>query len=385
MSTSLAEQLQRLAVPQTTVLKRDKKRASLLFDPKEAAGLKRETVYQIGLEGLEELISKNDVFEQFRNSLFHITSRDFERSVQDNEANRKVDKTIRKFLVLLSPCFLLNCSHKALEWLINRYSINEYNREDLLMLILPYHESNIFVRVLQLLQFKDSSDSFYFLKALQKPGIHLPKQSLLQHAAGDSGFLKFITKYIMLLLKFHEKHNLLTVAFNFYCSVFAGAIEYSEEVTEDQVSQMLPLILKGLNSAVADFCAASYVVTARLVAKSNFSDKLLDKFVEKLSNVNVPGLKTEMCLVLIVLYQSQKQYSNMPVTAMASLSEKDWLPKTLQELNNSGSYILPLLDKLFKRCVEEGVNNNITLALDLVKNCLMEIKLEDSDVPTILQ
>ncbi|XP_018577691.1 HEAT repeat-containing protein 1 [Anoplophora glabripennis] len=384
MSTSLAEQLQRLAVPQTTVLKRDKKRASLLFDPKEAAGLKRETVYQIGLEGLEELISKNEVFSQFKNSLFHITSRDFERSVHDDEANHKLDKTIRKFLVLLSPYFLLNCSHKALEWLINRYSINEYNREDLLMLILPYHESNIFVRLLQLLRFKDSRDSFYFLKALQKPGVHLPKQSLLQHAASDSSFLKFVTKYIKLLLKFHEKPSVLTVAFNFYCSVFAGAVEYSEKVTEDQVSHILPLIIKGLNSPVADFCAASYVVTARLVTKSSFSDKLLDKLVEKLCDIHVLGLKTEMCLVLIVLYQSQKQYNNVPVTAVASLSEKEWLPKTLQELNNSGSYILPLLEKLVKRCTEEGINNNLTIAHELIKNCLKHIKLEDADVANIL-
>lgn len=62
MSTSLAEQLQRLALPQTSVLAHSKKKASLLFDSKEAAGLKRETVYQIGLEGLEELIEKNPNF-----------------------------------------------------------------------------------------------------------------------------------------------------------------------------------------------------------------------------------------------------------------------------------------------------------------------------------
>ncbi|KAJ8918485.1 hypothetical protein NQ315_008182 [Exocentrus adspersus] len=380
MSTSLAEQLQRLSVPQTTILTRDKKRASLLFDPKEAAGLKRETVYQIGLEGLEELISKNEVFGQFKSSLFHITSKDFERSVQDVEANRKLDKTIRKFLVLLSPYFLLNSTHKALEWLVNRYSINEYNREDLLMLILPYHESNIFVRVLQLLQIKDSNDSFYFLKALQKPGVHLPKQSLLQHAAGNSGFLKFVTKYIMLLLKFHEKPNLLTVAFNYYCSVFAGALEYSREVSEDQVSQMLPLILKGLNSPIPNFCAASYIVTARLVTKSNYSDKLLDKLVEKLSDIKVPGLKTEMCLVLIVLYQSQKQYTSMPLTAVTSLSEKDWLPKVLSDLSYSGSYILPFLEILVKKCTEEGTNNELKTGRDLVKNCLIQIKLEDDNV-----
>ena len=47
--TSLAKQLQRLAVPHTqTVLDQDKKRASLLFDPKEAANLDRETVFALG-------------------------------------------------------------------------------------------------------------------------------------------------------------------------------------------------------------------------------------------------------------------------------------------------------------------------------------------------
>ncbi|KAJ8929225.1 hypothetical protein NQ314_018104 [Rhamnusium bicolor] len=385
MSTSLAEQLKRLTVPQTTVLKRDKKRASLLFDAKEAAGLKRETVFQIGLEGLEELISKNEIFDEYRNSLFHITSRDFERSVQDTETNKKLDKTLRKFLLLLSPYFLLNCTHKVLEWLINRYSVNEYNREDLLMLILPYHESNIFVRVLQLLQFKDSNDSFYFLKTLQKPGVHLPKQSLLNTAANNSGFLKFVTKYIMMLIKFHEKPNLLTVAFNFYCSVFAGAIEYSEEVTEDQVSQILPLLLKGLNSHISDFCAASYVVTARLVAKANLSNILLDKFVEKISSIKVAGLKTEACLVLLVVYQSQKQYCNVPHKAVANLSEIEWLPKVLEDLNTSGSYILPFLEKLVKRCTEEGINNDLELARDLVKKILDVVKLEDSYTAIVLR
>ena len=50
--TSLAQQLQRLAVPHTrTVLATDKRRASLLFDPKEAANLDRETVYALGRLG----------------------------------------------------------------------------------------------------------------------------------------------------------------------------------------------------------------------------------------------------------------------------------------------------------------------------------------------
>lgn len=48
MTTSLAEQLKKLRTPQTGILLQDKKRASLLFDPREAANLDRETVLSIG-------------------------------------------------------------------------------------------------------------------------------------------------------------------------------------------------------------------------------------------------------------------------------------------------------------------------------------------------
>lgn len=48
MATSLARQLEQLKTPQTSLLHQTKKRASLLFDPREAANLDRETVLSIG-------------------------------------------------------------------------------------------------------------------------------------------------------------------------------------------------------------------------------------------------------------------------------------------------------------------------------------------------
>jgi U3 small nucleolar RNA-associated protein 10 len=49
MSTSLAEQLKKLAVPQTNVLIQGKVRPSLLFDPREAAKFDRDTFYETGI------------------------------------------------------------------------------------------------------------------------------------------------------------------------------------------------------------------------------------------------------------------------------------------------------------------------------------------------
>lgn len=49
MSTSLAEQLKKLAVPQTSILIQGKTRPSLLFDPREAAKFDRDIFYETGI------------------------------------------------------------------------------------------------------------------------------------------------------------------------------------------------------------------------------------------------------------------------------------------------------------------------------------------------
>jgi hypothetical protein len=73
-----------------------------------------------GVSGLDELVKLNPRFEEFYRNLFDLSSRSLERSVEDKKANKILNKLIRRFLLLLSPYFLLKASHKALEWLINR-------------------------------------------------------------------------------------------------------------------------------------------------------------------------------------------------------------------------------------------------------------------------
>ncbi|XP_076255308.1 HEAT repeat containing 1 homolog l(2)k09022 [Rhynchophorus ferrugineus] len=376
MTTSLAQQLQKLAVPQTSLLKESKERASLLFNPKEAAGLKKDIVYQIGLEGLEDLISKNGVFEEFRKSLFHITSKNFERSIQTKEDNKKVDKAIKRFLLLLSPYFMINSSHKALEWLIYRYMIHEYNRNEVLMLILPYHETNIFVRMLQLLNFRDSNDSFHFLKHLQRPGVHLTKQSLLNHAVSNSGFLKFTSTMVQNIIEVHENLNILTVLFNYYCTVFTGVIEYSPDINENQISQMLPIILNGLSSPIPDYAAATYVVLARLLVKSSLRTILLDKIMEKLSNIQSKHFKLEIVLVMLVVYQSQTHYDCISNTVIKNISGITWFSQCLQYLNLNGNYIYPFLKVLVKKSTEYGLDKENVWSRQLLLNLLDELKLD---------
>lgn len=100
----------------------------------------------LGQSGLQELVKLSLLFEDFKTTLFAQSTVNFERAVQDATVNKKLDAEVTKFLLLLSPYFLLNASHKALEWLIYRYHIHQYSRDQFILFILPYHETRMFVR-----------------------------------------------------------------------------------------------------------------------------------------------------------------------------------------------------------------------------------------------
>jgi len=184
MSTALAQQLQKLAAPQSTVTLADaRSRASVLFDPKEAAKMDRRSIYNIGITGLQELTDFNPDFKEFQLTLFDEATLTLERSVELPEVNNMLDAAIGKFLRLLSPYLLLRPAHLAFEWLLRRFQVHEYNRREVMALIMPYHETKIFIMILQTMRLRSSDADWYWLRPLQRPGVSLAKTTIINRAA----------------------------------------------------------------------------------------------------------------------------------------------------------------------------------------------------------
>ena len=76
--------------------------------------------FSVGINGLEELETIDPSFAEFESALFGDSSITFERSVKSKDVNDKLDETIQKFLIKVSPFCLLKPAHKAIEWLIHR-------------------------------------------------------------------------------------------------------------------------------------------------------------------------------------------------------------------------------------------------------------------------
>ncbi|CAG4972998.1 unnamed protein product [Colias eurytheme] len=317
-ATSLSEQLQKLAAPQTSIYKDNKKRVSLLFDPKEAALKDRDTFYEIGISGLKELIALYEGFCVYEDSLFSLSSKDFERAVQTKEVNRNLDQTIEKFLLQLSPYFLLQSSHKALEWLVNRYHIHEYNQDAIMALILPYHDTKIFVRFVQILHIK--STQWKWLEPVQTHGVALSKLTLYQQCVSNTSTLQFIAKTtVKYVTQFGDRATHLNTVFAFFCSSTIGTMNNVHNVSEAIVSALLPTLMEALESQVADFRSCAYVIFGFLMTKGKLKNKTINEIIDKLLASEFE-INPDVVLLINLIYANQKHMHKMSEFVLNNIS-----------------------------------------------------------------
>ncbi|XP_034252662.1 HEAT repeat-containing protein 1 [Thrips palmi] len=391
MATSLAAQLQKLRAPQTSILHQDKKRASLLFDPKEASNYDRQTIYELGVAGLEELKTLNARFSEFESSLFDVSSLSFERAVQSKEANRKLDKSIRKFFYLLSPYFLLKPAHKSLEWLVQRFHVHEYNIDDLLMLALPYHESRIFIRVVQLVDVSSETSRWHWLLSMQKKGIPLSKRTLLNHISTATHFLRLLCDTTVGAVKEHGAYaGVLSTLFGFYSTTILGMFERGRRgATELQMATIIDALQRGLGSPVLDFAAASYIILGRLVATTSLATDVLERLVDRITKANHIELQLEKAMLLVLIYQSQKQnVTNIPFQSLTRLASDKGTAATFGQLISKGYDVVPFLVPLMRDAIEViktqivGCTANLKI---LVENVLNEVHFTESGAESVVR
>uniref|UniRef100_A0AAY4AU42 HEAT repeat-containing protein 1 n=1 Tax=Denticeps clupeoides TaxID=299321 RepID=A0AAY4AU42_9TELE len=308
--TSLAHQLKRLALPQNdpSLLSR-REVTSLLFDPKEAASMDRGTFYALGCTGLDELLGIEPAFAEFQDTLFNSGSVGLERSIQTKKVNKKLNKDIGLFLTRLSPYFLLKPALKCAEWLIHRFHIHLYNQDCLVACALPYHETKVFVRVIQLLKIEDPTDRWNWLHGLQKPGVPLARGTLLTHCYKDLGFMDFICSLVTQSVKVHASS--LRVIISFYASTIVSALDAVDKITDSIIAKILPHVHLGLKSSLLDYKAASYMIVCQLAVKVVMEPHLVNTLAALVSRClcKTPELSTEGLGCLIVLLQNQKEGS----------------------------------------------------------------------------
>ncbi|XP_055389397.1 HEAT repeat-containing protein 1 homolog [Condylostylus longicornis] len=359
MATSLAEQLRRLKVPQTSVLVDSKIKQSIIFDKKDAATKDRKTIFQLGQKGISELSALNPAFIQFEKTLFDPHTIELERSVENSEVNKLINKTIKKFFYHLSPYFMLQPAHLCLEWLIRRFHIHQFNKDEFIDLILPYHETNIFVKCLQTMNLSDPNGKWIWMNASLKAGVPLSKTAIQNRASEDASFLRSICNSTLESVReLDNRSNTLQTKINFYCITVIAALENCKTVKETHISCILPALLKGFSSNSLDFSASSFMITALLISKANLKEDILENLLSKICNVEHRSLQIDILLLSILIYQLQSAIKQFPEKLLINFISKKSHVSNIKELSERGIRVTFLCVPLIRACFDKIHNKD---------------------------
>lgn len=297
MASALQQQLAAIAANSTHQLDLKAQKArhskSLLFEPQDAASQSFETIYQLCLEGFEELCQLDSRFVPFARNLFSEQSKSEDRTQMTALDNAELDRVIERFLGLLGGRLLLKPAIKAAEWLVRRFSVHERNTEAVLFTFLPYHASTIFPTLLSILP-AQLPDIFRFLhpyvSALQCP----PRHAIVAAASTHPNLFTAFSQYVMGVARAGNQSALLL---GFWASVTAQAVngmmdatrsgrqEIRREKEEDLLLKILPVLQSALRiSGAPELYLGSCMVMVILATKASLSEKVLNALMEAVAS-----------------------------------------------------------------------------------------------------
>lgn len=338
MATALQQQLAAIAANSTHQLDLKAQKArhskSLLFAPREAATQKFDTIYQICLEGFDELCELDARFRPFARSLFSAQSTTEDRTNMTAAENEELDAVIVRFLGLLGGRLLLKPAMKAMEWLVRRFRVQEYTTEAVLLTFLPYHASHIFPTLLSILP-PQLPPNFRFLHpyvtSLQSP----PRHAIVAAASNHSAFFAALSQYVLRVAKLKHQQPLLL---GFWASVTAQAVnnmidtsrsgrkEVRKQKEEDMLTKVLPVLRGALSiQGVPELYLGSCMIMTIMANKADLSETALNALMEAVAGGWTEQTVEDGMICLSVLAEEKEQLSMSRGTVHALLKQDDSL------------------------------------------------------------
>ena len=243
--------------------------ASFLFDEKEAADIDNSAILTIAKDGLEELKAVEPSFSKFEIVLFGENTLEMHRATMTKQQSDSLNGTLRTYLRLMSPYFMMKASHKCLEWLIRKYRVNELNIDDLMDCILPYHETVQFVRMVQIIFFKDAS-KWGFLHEVKKEARFISRSFLAKRALADRSLLDGIFECLEWMIIKHRdtEYKKPSTYLSFFTMLFLEYIQVLPKLELTHILHLYPMALRLVKiKRVPDCSMSSYMIILALAQR----------------------------------------------------------------------------------------------------------------------
>jgi hypothetical protein len=389
MASSLAQQLRK--VQGDGLRGDDRNKQSLLFTPREAAHVGVDLVHQVACNGLLELEQMDERFAPYSRSLFSEASRSLIRDALDAEEEQRVNASIQSLLQLLSQYLLLRPAHKALEYLIRVYRVNEFNKDELLHAALPYHATRTFGQLVKLCLGRYSAGMaraqpyWSVLNTVRKKGAPMDRPTLVTFCTTVPGaaLLTAVAKHV------HQASSAGVQSkshVGFYVALVSEVLRAVGTPSDQFLQQLLPYVAGGLHrTSHPDYVAASLVIAAQISTAAQLTVSVQQGLIEAVCKAAqlaaLPSLRLDAVRCTVAIFQHQEP-SSFPPRAFMDLASLPGLAEMLLFLQADGaedkqqtslaSFMKPLLSELADRCfgVEGGdkLPQLSTLLQDIVRS-----------------
>eukprot|EP00850_Spirogloea_muscicola_P003773 SM000015S01273 [mRNA] locus=s15:967909:985221:- [translate_table: standard] len=309
---------------------------------------------------LAELAALDARFGGHREPLFGAAALREDRELLDAPANARLDAVLAAFLRLLSAYLLLPAAHQTLEYLIRRYKVQVYNVDAMMACILPYHETNLFVKIVQLLHLRKTR--WEFLEGCQRSGAAVPRSALVQRCTHDMAVLEAICE---LAKSAAELGALNRVALSFCAVTVMETMAVVPVLSDSLVNRILPYVQHSFRKDVAkEYQAGGLMVVAQIASRAELSEALLETLFEGLCKpadaaheAAGPPMAEERLLLLVQLCQKQ-MLNTFPRKAFNYLVKFRDLPILLAEVSarfNTFKLLSLLLEGLIQHRQDTGL------------------------------
>ncbi|KAH6872710.1 hypothetical protein BKA58DRAFT_336907 [Alternaria rosae] len=341
MATALQKQLATIAASSTHQLDlRAQKSAhgkSLLFDSKVAASQSFETVYLICYDGYKDLCALDSRFLRFSKNLFSEQSKAEDRTQMTKDDNAKLNIVLEAFITLVGPRLLLKPAEKALEWLVRRFRIHEYNTETLVFTYLPYHNTPQFLALLSILPPQPPHAVRFLFPYIQSP-TNVPQRTIAYTAINTPQFFKAYQSYVAKVVEAgHQASHMLSfwsgitveAIYGIVSNASTGRKDLQAQGTEKLVLELLPVLNTCMRAKHgADTVLACYAIVIMMVSQAKVGDKVLDGLMEAVI-VAYDEASLQSCLGCLAIIAMERSKAQVPAKVSRRLLK---VPQLVQKL-----------------------------------------------------
>ncbi|KAJ3680582.1 hypothetical protein LUZ60_016860 [Juncus effusus] len=383
MASSIEAQLKaiRASIPAAPEPQRGPQtRPSILYAPKEAADIDLRSILPIALSGLDILIEMDERFSRYKNTLFSQTTLELDREQMNQKENDKLNKSINSYFRLISGHLLHLAARKTVEYLIRRYLVHIYNMEELILCAFPYHDTHVFVQIVQLI--KPGNTKWRFLEGVKETGAAPPRHTIVQQCLRDKGLLETICNYGT----GNKELNPSKPVVSFCTAVIVESLGQIQKLDNDIVRRVLDFVLKALdheNKADQDHKSGALMVIGLLGTKATLSHDFVQKLMLSIArsalhdaneSLDLPWLRVTT-MAMISLVQSQPSRGLLRKSVVMILKQIRDFAAVLSELSNQ--YNIQRFINLYLESLLDFSNSDESCC-DALVNIIETVPMKDS-------